>query len=256
MFCGVHACVWEPGLVRTVGVDLAAQAKHTAVAVLDWEAGSTRLVGIEIPADDDAVLRRSVGADKVGIDCPLGWPTPFVEFLQAHRVAAPEVSPEWRALAYRRTDAHVRAVTGLTPLSVSTDRIGLTAMRAARLESLLAARGKDVRRDGAGLIVEVYPAAGLKLWRLPHNRYKGRANHGALGALVDALLGAAPWLELGVHERACRLSDHVFDALVAALIARAAARGSITAPDDGDRETAAVEGWIALPYGALEELLS
>lgn len=248
--------MWERGLVRTVGVDLAAQARHTAVAVLDWEPGTARLAGIEIPADDDAVLRRSVGADKVGIDCPLGWPAPFVEFLQAHRVAAPEAAPDWRALAYRRTDECVRAVTGLTPLSVSTDRIGLTAMRAARLESRLAASGQDVRRDGAGLIVEVYPAAGLKLWRLPHNRYKGRANHGALSALVDALLGAAPWLELGAHEAACRLSDHAFDALVAALLAGAAARGSTMAPTDGDRGAAATEGWIALPQGPLTDLAS
>jgi uncharacterized protein DUF429 len=139
--------------VRTVGVDLAVQPNHTAVAVLDWETGMARLVGIEIPADDDAVLRWSVGADKVGIDCPLGWSAPFVEFLQAHRVAAPAAALDWRGLAYRRTDQYVRAVTALTPLSVSTDRIGLTAMRAARLESRLAACGQDVRRDGAGLIV-------------------------------------------------------------------------------------------------------
>ena len=241
--------------VRTVGVDLAAQAKHTAVAVVDWDAGAARLADVEIPADDDVVLRRSVGADKVGIDCPLGWPEPFVEFLRAHRAGAPATVPEWRSLAYRRTDAHVRAVTGLTPLSVATDRIGLTAMRAARLEGRLAGCGHDVRRDGGGLIVEVYPAAGLKLWVLPHNRYKGRANHGALGMLVDALLGAAPWLKLGEHERTCRLSDHAFDALVAALLARAAARGLTMAPDDGDQGTAATEGWIALPTGALDDLV-
>jgi Protein of unknown function (DUF429) len=242
--------------VRTVGVDLAAQAKHTAVAVVEWDAGAARLVDVEIPADDDAVLRRSVGADKVGIDCPLGWPEPFVEFLREQRAGALEVVPEWRSLAYRRTDEHVRAVTGLTPLSVSTDRIGLTAMRAARLEGRLAGCGHDVRRDGGGLIVEVYPAAGLKLWLLPHNRYKGRANHVALGALVNALLGAAPWLELGDHERTCRLSDHAFDALVAALLGRAAARGWTVAPADGDRDAAAAEGWIALPTGPLAGLVS
>jgi predicted nuclease with RNAse H fold len=237
-------------------VDLAAQAKLTAVAVVDWAADAARLVDIQIPADDDAVLRHAGDADKVGIDCPLGWPEPFVEFLRAHRAAAPEAVPEWRSLAFRRTDLHVHVVTGLTPLSVSTDRIGLTAMRAARLEGRLAGCGHDVRRDGTGLVVEVYPAAGLKLWRLPHNRYKGRANHVALGALVDALLVAAPWLELGEHERTCRLSDHVFDALVAALLARAAAQGWTTVPADEDRDAAAAEGWIALPTGPLADLAS
>ncbi|QYN37380.1 DUF429 domain-containing protein [Pseudonocardia sp. DSM 110487] len=242
--------------MRTIGVDLAAQAKHTAIVVLDWDAGSARLTDAGIPTDDDAVLRRSAGADKVGIDCPLGWPEPFVEFLGAQRTGPPETVPDWRSLAYRRTDRHVHTVTGLTPLSVSTDRIGLTAMRAARLQGRLMACGHDVRRNGAGLIVEVYPAAGLKLWRLPHHRYKGSANRDALGALVDALLGAAPWLELGEHERTCRLSDHAFDALVAALLAGAAARGATAAPDDGDRAAAVTEGWIALPTGRLVDLAS
>lgn len=240
--------------MRTVGIDLAAQAKHTAVAVVDWASGAARLADVEIPADDDAVLRHAVGADKVGIDCPLGWPEPFVEFLCAQRAVAPEIVPAWRSLAFRRTDQHVRAVTGLTPLSVATDRIGLTAMRAVRLQGLLAKDGHDVRRDGAGLIVEVYPAAGLKQWQLPHNRYKGRANAVALGALVDELLGAAPWLELGNHERTCRLSDHAFDALVAALLARSAARGWTAPPADGDDGAAAAEGWIALPTEPLAGL--
>lgn len=240
--------------LRTVGVDLAAQAKHTAVAVVDWHAGTARVADVEIPADDDAVLRWSAGADKVGIDCPLGWPEPFVQFVRSHGALAPEAVPDWRSLAYRRTDEHVRAVTGLTPLSVATDRIGLTAIRAARLQGRLARCGHDVRRDGGGLIVEVYPAAGLKRWRLPHNRYKGRANHSALGALVDALVRAAPWLELGDHGRAFRLSDHAFDALVAAMLARAAACGAIVEPESGDRGTAGREGWIALPSGDLDDL--
>jgi predicted nuclease with RNAse H fold len=239
----------------TVGVDLAAQAKHTAVAVVDWEPGRALVVDVEIPADDDAVLRHAMGADKVGIDCPLGWPEPFVEFLCAQRVSAPEIIAEWRSLAYRRTDERVRAGTGLNPLSVATDRIGLTAIRAVRLQGLLARAGHDVDRSGSGLIVEVYPAAGLKLWHLPHGRYKGRANRDALDALVDALVNAAPWLDLGDHERMCRLSDHAFDAVVAALLARAAVRGLTAMAEGADRAAAGAEGWIALPSCALGDLV-
>jgi predicted nuclease with RNAse H fold len=248
--------------MRTVGVDLAAQPKHTAVAVIEWEPGRARVAEIELPADDDAVLRQSQRADKVGIDCPLGWPEPFVEFLCAHRLNAhqtPAGDPRreaWRSLAYRRTDERVRTVAGLVPLSVATDRIGLTAMRAARLQALLAHRGHDVQRSGTGLIVEVYPAAGLKLWRLPHNRYKGRAHHGGLGTLVDALVGAAPWLALAEHEEVCRRSDHAIDAVVAALLARATARGFTEMPKGADRTAAAVEGWIALPSCPVGDLVS
>jgi predicted nuclease with RNAse H fold len=242
--------------VRTVGVDLAAQAKHTAVAVVEWGSGRARVVDVEIPADDDAVLRQARHADKIGIDCPLGWPDPFVDFLGAQRANVAEVVTEWRSLAYRRTDERVREMTGLIPLSVAADRIGLTAIRAVRLQGLLAQRGYDVDRCGAGLIVEVYPAAGLKLWRLPHKRYKGRANQSALGALVDALTGAASWLDLGDHERVCRFSDHAFDAVVAALLARAAACGLTAPPEGADRATAGTEGWIALPSCALGDLVN
>ena len=248
--------------MRTVGVDLAAQAKHTAVAVIEWGSRRARVVDIEIPADDDAVLRQSAPADKVGIDCPLGWPEPFVKFLCAHRVNAPQGPADnpggkgWRSLAYRRTDEHVRTSAGLVPLSVATDRIGLTAIRAARLQALLAQCGHDVNRSGTGLIVEVYPAAGLKLWRLPHNRYKGRTHHEGLGLLVDALISAAPWLDLADHERLCRLSDHAFDAVVAALLARAAARGFTEMPEGTDRAAATAEGWIALPSCALSDVVT
>ena len=248
--------------MRTVGVDLAAQPKHTAVAVIEWGAGRAHVVDIEVPADDDTVLRQSERADKVGIDCPLGWPEPFVEFLIAHRTNPPRPAPPntseqgWRSLAYRRTDEHVRTTAGLIPLSVATDRIGLTAMRAARLQTLLANRGHDVDRSGTGLIVEVYPAAGLKLWRLPHNRYKGRARHEGLAAPVDALISFAPWLDLTDHERVCRTSDHAVDAVIAALLARAAARGLTELPENAYQAAAATEGWIALPLCTLEDLVT
>ena len=202
--------------MRTVGVDLAAQAKHTAVAAIEWGPGGAHVADVEIPAEDETVLRQAEQADKVGIDCPLGWPEPFVEFLRAHR-SGKAATADWRTLAYRRTDAHVRATTGLNPLSVATDRIGLTAMRAARLETLLRERGHDVHRSGSGLTVEVYPAAGLKIWNLPHNRYKGRLHHAGLEALVDALISAVPWLDLAEHEPLCRRSDHALDAVLDAL---------------------------------------
>ncbi|WP_166380938.1 DUF429 domain-containing protein [Catellatospora methionotrophica] len=65
----------------------------------------------------------------------------------------------------------------------------------------------------------------------------------------------APWLNFGGGERECRNSDHVFDAVVAALTARAAALG-LTEPLSPSRQrTVAVEGWIALPTPELSALL-
>jgi hypothetical protein len=158
-----------------------------------------------------------------------------------------------RSLAYRHTDEDVRDKLNIIPLSVATDRIGLTAMRAARLQVLLAQQGYDVDRGGSGLIVEVYPAAGLRRWGLNHRQYKGSKRFDELGHLVSELKKAAPWLDLGQFEELCRRSDHAFDAVIAALIARAAACGKTGLP--ADRDVAAREGWIALPTCGLSELV-
>ena len=50
---------------------------------------------------------------------------------------------------------------------MSTDRIGVAAMRGARLQHLLDAAGVPVDRSGVtGRIVEAYPAAALQAWGL------------------------------------------------------------------------------------------
>lgn len=152
-----------------------------------------------------------------------------------------------RGLAYRVTDLFVREEAGLNPLSVSADRIAYVAFRGA---NLLAALGGPIDRSGAGLVVEVYPAATLRRWGLTHRGYKlpGR------DSLVDELLAAAPWLDLGPHEALCRRSHDAFDAVIAALATRAAALGHTQPPTPEQREAARVEGWIALPTCELADL--
>lgn len=240
--------------MRTVGVDLATTSRKTAVAILDWQADGARVGSIDQPADLDTVIARVGGADKVGIDCPLGWPEAFVEFLQQHQhgrqdnLAAEGDTDEWRrSLAQRHTDREVQKALRLSPLSVSTDRIGLTAMHAAQLEARLRAAGHEIDRRGDGLIVEVYPAAGLKRWGLPHNGYKGTQNARRRHELVNGLTAAAPWLLLGEHENQCRDNDDALDAVLCAILSRAAATGKVTKPPCELRETARREGWIALP---------
>lgn len=246
--------------MRTVGVDLAAEPRTTAVAVIEWRPGTAQVSTVRMPADDSMVLDLMDGADKVGIDCPLGWPDAFVQFVTAHHNDALTVpdgltSVEWRrSLSWRLTDEHVRATLSMTPLSVSTDRIGVTAMRAARLQALLAARGHPVDRVGTGLVAEVYPAAGLRFWGLPDRGYKGPANRERRESIVDQLGQGAPWLELGEAEGPCRQHDHALDAVVSALLARAAALGHTTPPPARHRALALREGWIALPTCRLDEL--
>jgi predicted nuclease with RNAse H fold len=238
---------------------LAAEAARTAVALVDWSPGGARVSGVLLEVADGAIVDAILGAQKAGIDCPLGWPRAFVEFVVAHQaghVAVPSdvLGRDWRRLlAYRVTDSVVRESTGLIPLSVSADRIAHAAMRCAGLLSALAAAGRPVDRAGAGLVVEVYPAASLRGWGLPHRGYKRASNASARAALVDALLAAAPWLSLGAYADVCRRVDDALDAVVAALTARAVALGYATTP--GPHLAAAeVEGWIALPTCSLEAL--
>ena len=207
---------------------------------------------------DSEIVKAVVGADAAGIDCPLGWPEAFVDMVNAHRegsVPLPAGSASWRqGLRYRRTDLAVQEATGLWPLSVSTDRIGVAAMRAAALLARLDAAGSHVERAGGGPVVEVYPAAALRLWGLPATKYKRAPNQAGLDALVTLLARAAPWLSLGEHEALCRQSDDAFDAVVASLVARASALGLGSSPSPDAHDTATREGWIVLPQGPLSAL--
>jgi predicted nuclease with RNAse H fold len=246
--------------MRTVGVDLAAEPARTAVAWIDWSTSNARVSEIELRADDDSILDAIASADKAGIDCPLGWPDRFVEFITAHRAGNVDVPVGLTGRAWRRdltlriTDQVVYDLTGLTPLSVSADRIAHTAMRCAGLLAELARRGTPVDRSGDGIVVEVYPAASLRRWQLPHRSYKRARNLSELNRLIDELHAAAPWLDLGAYEQICRTSDDAVDAVVAALTARASSQGMATVPPHKHADIARTEGWIVLPTTSLAQL--
>jgi predicted nuclease with RNAse H fold len=237
--------------VLTVGVDLAAEPAKTAVARIEWSSGTASVRDVRTGADDSQIIEAIAEADRSGVDCPFGWPEPFIDFVSAHRtgnVVAPEgvAGLAWRRkLAYRTTDEVVRKIIGRPPLSVSADRIGHTAMRCAHLLAQLAERGQPIDRRGGGAVVEVYPAASLRQWGLPDRGYKGAPE--PLGQLIDRLQAAAPWLDLGEYERTCRRSDDATDAVVAALTARAAYQGLAIRPTTEQARIAETEGWIVLP---------
>jgi predicted nuclease with RNAse H fold len=243
----------------TAGVDLAAEPKNTGMATIVWSADRAEVVDLAIDVDDAGIVLAAGNVAKMGIDCPLGWPDTFVQFLRdfhegSHVTIPTGADRKWRkSLANRETDLDVHRRLGLTPLSVATDRIGLTAMRAASIQSALTNAGHPVDRTGGGLLVEVYPTAALLHWEMKHHRqYKGARNEAALGELVD---GLPLWLDLGDHEALCRRSDHAFDAVIAALVARAAAIGHTRRPSATHLDAATREGWIALPTGPMDQLV-
>jgi len=213
--------------LRTLGVDLAAATKKTAVAVLEWGAGSARLEHLALDVGDREIVELFGSSDMTGIDCPVGWPQALVPFLTGHLnfdagpVLAYDGIDGRRLLAYRETDRFVTGRTGLIPLSVAADRLAHPAMRCAVIQAKIAAEHGAQRRDGSGRLAEVYPAASLKVWGLLARGYKGRGAPEAerLGLILDQLLGAAPWLDLAEHADRLAASDDLFDALIASLTA-------------------------------------
>lgn len=237
--------------MRIVGVDLAADPKRTGLAMLrDGEQPMVELA--RVGAEDDVIIEAVRGADRAGVDVPVGWPDRFVEFLSAHAAdehpAPASTGAEWRRrLAMRATDLAVHRRTGLTPLSVSTDRIAHPAFRWAGIEARLRDMHVDVARDGSGIVCEVYPAATLQCWSLPHRGYKGAKTARLRSDLVAALVERLTWLDWNGYEEVCAADDDVLDAVLAALTAREVAHGRCDGPPPDGREIARREGWILLP---------
>lgn len=236
--------------MRTAGIDLATQPGRTAVCTIDWtpESAAVRLVR---DRSDASLIQVCRTADKTGIDCPFGWPQPFVAAVQGHADRRPwpgrhRAPDAFRAhLSLRETDREVHRRTRCVPLSVAADRIGLTALRCALLLDEL----DDVDRTGiTGPVAEVYPAASLRTWGLPWTGYKRRAARDRLPGMLAELARLVPWLsmEKGTKNE-LQTDDNAFDAIVCALTARTVLDGRTHHPTPVQAPMAAVEGWIHVP---------
>jgi predicted nuclease with RNAse H fold len=243
----------------TAGVDLSSQEKRTGACVIKWSDGRGTVTNLSLGVTDNEIVELATTADKVGIDAPLGWPVAFVEAVAIHSRDG-SWPPDYRhadtsRFRLRRTDLWIwRDLKLPQPLSVATDRIALPAMRAAALLSVMP---EKVCLDGSGVVVEVYPAAALKQWGLSSRGYKGKNNLKGREELVSAFLAETdPWLDLDESDKdLCFASDDAFDAMVSALVARAAALAFVVPIPEEDQAVALREGWIAIPLaGSLSQL--
>jgi predicted nuclease with RNAse H fold len=249
--------------VRTLGIDLAAQPSNTSACAIDWGAGRPAVSDLRAGLDDAALLEAIAEADKVGIDAPFGWPDEFVDAVSAHRDRAgwPGSGQDQDVyrfhLSFRATDRRLIEQGSRRPLSVSTDLIGVVAMRCAHLLDRLASAGEPVDRSGAGKVIEAYPSPALSSWGISATGYKSRAGAARLPELLAQVDQGLGGIELTAGQRAAAESDHnCFDALVASLVARAAALGLTQPPESEDeRDRATREGWIHVPTNPLSHLL-
>lgn len=248
-------------VMRVLGVDLAAQAVSTGAVLLERADNWVWAATVIEEADDDSLVEAGSHADAIGLDCPLGWPTAFVEAVSAHhRLDDWPGSSDRRPLTHRLTDHELRRRKEGTPMSVSADLLGHVAMRGALLQhEWSAARLEPGVRDGSTWLMEVYPAASLKAWGLPSRGYKFRRGDRAGQSLevrreiVDGLSSAVgPHLALGEAADRCLSSDHVLDGLICALTVLVVRAGGTTRPTEEQRPTARTEGWIHVPMGPLD----
>jgi hypothetical protein len=242
----------------TLGIDLAAESENTGTCRLRWEPGAAVVEWVRVgtraePLDNDALVALIGGADATGIDAPFGWPRRFVaavaEWSSGRGWDEPWDAEARRGLRLRRTDRWLHERQGRTPLSVSADSIAVCAMRASAL--LQRVHGDDVDRVG-GPTFEVYPAAALRAWGLPTKGYKKSED---VRRQILELVGAGSWLDLGTWAGELVRTDHALDALISAVVARAARTGR-TLPVPAEHATdAAIEGWIQVPATAPDQLV-
>lgn len=249
--------------MKTVGIDLSVDVKKTGVCTIDWDRERPRCEFLS-DVDDGELLDLIRTSDVAGIDVPLGWPVGFAKAVETY-MEGPSGSwtttgDDFRAENYyrlRRTDGFVKEhAEPVSPLSVSADKLGAPAMKAAWLLTQLP--DSDVDRSGCeGRIVEVYPAAAIKVWELTFPAYKNKTRDVTAPAIAAAVenLAKVGGLELDFADDIT--TEHQLDALICALVARAARLGKTREPAAEDEKLAKVEGWIHLPEpGSLSELTS
>jgi predicted nuclease with RNAse H fold len=245
----------------TLGIDLSADPARTAACLITWREGSPGrveflLAGSEDATrlDDDGLVAMIAEADLSGIDAPFGWPVAFVEAVRNWSERKTwSTGPDVTDLRYRATDLRIPGPR--RPLSVSTDLIGVTAMRCA---AILDALGPELDRSGiTGPAIEVYPAAALRHWGLVASGYKGGARSDVrrrlVAELVERLSGVC---EIGEEVTIlCERSHDALDSLVASLAVRARMRGLTSVPSGAaEAGLARIEGWIHVPVCELGEL--
>lgn len=277
-----------PAQTITLGIDLASQPKKTAFCAIRWGGPAPQLIRLDRGAAEGTVLNDKflattirglsdfgdlgfdgAAATKVAIDAPFGWPDPFVKALQVNQSggAWPLEIDEPRAPFERReTDRFIKDKTGKTPLSVSTDRIAYPAMRCAVILGDVAdALGpKAVARDGSRLVCEGYPDPALRFWTSddpnslgPREKYKGPAASKRRSQLANIIASRVGLDDPDRLLRRCSGEDDFLDALVCALVARAAElQLTLPPPDDKSARLARREGWIHHPDSPLGELAS
>jgi predicted nuclease with RNAse H fold len=236
---------------RFVGVDLAATPQKTGVCVLEGSTVVSILRGSTSEGTHpDWITPYCAGADVVAVDVPFGWPKPFTEALAGYLVGD-RMGLDKNRYRLRKTDFWIKEnFPPLNPISVSTDKIGVTAIVGTLLLNALssdfALSPTESQADRS--VIEVYPAVSLLAWGLPFRGYKNGEEASRMRRAILRKLQHEFGLDLAERQsEVLAASEHCLDALIAALTAQEYARGAVFAPEDPQDDTLKTEGWIWAP---------
>lgn len=243
--------------MRTLGIDLATTNGSTGICEIDWHRRTSK-VEVGRFADDDIVGQiRDVRGDGgwISIDTPFGFPADFARSVHAwcRDGTVPDATDDEiryrvseRYVAERQTAFKERMGGRSTfPLSPVASLITPTIIRCARILTKVH-DGAPLDRIGlTSRVVEAYPIAALRVWRITTNRYKKVAADCRM--IFEKLCHQAG---VSCPEGLGAIDDDAVDAFVCALVAQVVALADGATVDDIDAaqlDTVREEGWIHLP---------
>lgn len=248
------------GTTRTVGINLSAAAKFTTLVAIEWSNDGACVSEAIVDLEDDELIGYLSSGDRTGVYAPFGWPVAMVEAVSSYTNSDQWQRASRRQFRHRETEAFVHDILQaeadqeLWPQSVSCDRLALQARRMAQLrEQLFTETGKRFDRAGGDNILEVYTPGASLLWGLNSHSANGLevppdASEKPGLLFIERVEAAAPWLQWKEGKRGvCLKNEHTSDALLAALVARAAERDLTIRPENGHLDLARREGWMHLP---------
>jgi hypothetical protein len=262
-FSGNHA-QWR-ARCRTSNVWMARVAEAGRGLALVGLGRVQELEGTDAPFERLARVLATGDHDAAGIDAPFALPERYAvgrshgeltaltarlprgerpfprapDFVHGVTGRAPPLSPP---KPYRRTEADWAARGVNVRSTLWAGARGGAAMTAACLTLLHRAACPvwPFSHAGPRLAVEAFPAAQLRQWGLPWQRYGAPADRGVREAIAAAL---GRRVRLGRFDAVVREHADALDAVLAAFGAVAVARGALALPPGGE---AAAEGWIAV----------
>jgi len=252
------------GEILAAGINWATEDEHRAMVVLGGCGGRACLRKIRSPLTKEDV--RGVCSDSkysvVGVDVPFGWPKQFSDFVQPWSPAGSggEAVPESDVFRFRKTDLIVRDELRKHPLSISSDRIALSARLWAEI---VLKNNLGPHIDTRGLpaassptVIEVYPAATLRAFADQVNDKHYKREKDARVCLIKALVrdfklnvtAKQQARVVGEREKDSDITDALIAALTGLIYGGCFPQWTVRKPQsDAEREAAVKEGWIFFP---------